>query len=206
MSNLNPLSSRFSQIANRVQQVKNTPYHRLKTHSDWQTQHIQAIEEQNHHLNNRIQELDQHSQYLQNHTNALEQQNTELQNTIQQLQHQLQQHSLGHAPAIFATSELEHKMLAQIHENTHFMQHLINDQQKTIQRYDKKVNTLQHSFSWQITGPLRASQKVVTGVAQVSQKIITPVVKAQAYVNQRPKLKDNLLRITGLKKLYSNKK
>ena len=96
-------------------------------------------------------------------------------------------------------------MLAQIRENTQFMQTIIQQQHSTIQKSQDKINKIQHSFSWQITGPMRAGSIITHGVGKLSSVALQGAKQAHAYIDERPKLKANLLQLTRLNKLYSKK-
>lgn len=207
MTNLNPLSPRIEQLSQKIKQVKNTDYNRLKIHTDWQTHHIGAIEEHNRILENRVQELEGYSHNLENRIYELEQQNNDLLSRINQSQN-LQSLQIDNQYPL-AVLDNQNRVLNQLNDNTLFLQNLIQQKEEALQRKDKKITTMQHSVSWQFTGPLRASGKILHNVSetatQATKTVVKPIRQVQQYINQRPKLKTNLMKLTGLQKLYKNK-
>ena len=207
MTNLNPLSSRIEQLSQKIKQVKNTEYNRLKAHSDWQTLHIGAIEEYNRNLETRVQELESYSHNLENRIHELEQQNDDLLSKTNQSQNPHYFQVDNRYP--LAVLDTQNRVLNQLNDNMLFLQNLIQQKEKVLQQRDTKIKTMQHSISWQFTGPLRASGKILNNVTQTAtqatETIAKPIRQVQQYINKRPKLKDNLMQLTGLKKLYKSK-
>ncbi len=104
------------------------------------------------------------------------------------------------------TYNIEKLMLENIKENTEYLHSLISQQQIIIEKANQQINELHLDGVWQLLNPFKATKNTVKNVKNITNSTVTQAKSVIDYVNARPKLKNNLLEVTGLKKLYTNKK
>lgn len=204
MSTSSPMNSRVNQLENIIKQSNNNPRNSLDSRNGRQNQAIESIEEENNQLKEKFEASDAWAHDLERQVKELSAQNLQL-NQLVSNNTNTYNPTAPNFNISYIPRSTEENMLIQIHENARFMQQLVLRQERTIKNQNVKINTLHRSFSWQITAPIRASGIIANQVGAVAKIAVTPIIKAQKYVNQRPKLKNNLMQLTGLQKLYKKK-
>lgn len=146
--------------------------------------------------NHGFEELKKHSKWQQEHIERIEQEYAQLQQVTATTHSN--QNGASYYPIV------EEKALKIVEENIKFMQDLILQQSAEIKQRNLKINKLQHSFSWQITGPLRAASKAVNNNKKVVAAISSGVDSTIDYITQLSIVNQSLP--TSLKKLLLKKK
>lgn len=162
--------------------------------------HLQLSARLQQNQNHSVEALKKHSQWQQEHIDRIEQEYAQLQQ-IAGTTHSNQNGSSSHYTPY---PIIEEKALKIVEDNTKFMQDLILQQNAEIKQRNLKINKLQHSFSWQITGPLRAASKAVDNNKKVIDAVSSGVDSTIDYLTQLPIIKKRVP--TSLKKLISKKK